>query len=117
MPADKEAWPETEESGGHNPQTGNEAFLAWLETVPDPGQRYSIATSKLEEFQTMVSRLSALRAEAVAAASADESVSSVARRFGVSRQRAYQLLQEAKARAEDDPGVTRRASRRKGDKQ
>src|SRR5580658_2695816 len=62
----------------------NEAFLAWLETVPDPERRYTIATSTLEEYQEMVSRLSALRAGAVADASEDDSVSSVARRFGVS---------------------------------
>ena len=44
----------------------------------------------------MVSQLSELRASAVADASEAGSVSSVARRFGVSRQRAYQLLRQAR---------------------
>jgi transposase-like protein len=93
----------------------NEAFLAWLETVADPERRYTIATSALEQHQEMVSRLSALRAEAVADASEEDSVSSVARRFGVSRQRAYQLLQEAKTREPAAPqDVKRRSSRQKG---
>jgi len=74
----------------------NQAFLAWLETVPDPERRYKFATSAMTNYQDMVSRLSALRAGAVADASADQPVSSVARRFGVSRQRAHQLLKEAK---------------------
>jgi transposase-like protein len=78
---------------------GNKAFLAWLETVPDPERRYNIATSALEDYQEMVNRLSELRAGAVLDASEEDSVSSVARRFGVSRQRAHQLLQQAKARA------------------
>jgi len=77
--------------------TDNQAFLAWLETVPDPERRYKFATSAMTEYQDMVSRLSALRADAVADASAEEPVSAVARRFGVSRQRAHQLLKEAKA--------------------
>jgi hypothetical protein len=96
----------------------NKAFLAWLETVPDPERRYNIATSTLGEYQEIVSRLSAVRAEAVAAASEDDSVSSVARRFGVSRQRAYQLLQEAQAKETAAPtsssGPQRRTIRRKG---
>lgn len=77
----------------------NAAFLAWLETVPDPDQRYNIATSALTEHQEMVTRLSAMRAGAVADASSAAPVSEVARRFGVSRQRAHQLLREAKSRA------------------
>ena len=97
------------------PPPDNEAFLAWLETVPDPERRYSIATSTLEEYQEMVRRLSALRAGAVADASEDDSMSSVARRFGVSRQRAYQLLQEAKTReAAAPPEGKRRTIRQKG---
>jgi transposase-like protein len=74
----------------------NQAFLAWLESVPDPERRYKAATSAMTGYQEMVSRLSALRAGAVADASASQPVSSVARRFGVSRQRAHQLLKEAK---------------------
>jgi hypothetical protein len=75
----------------------NQAFLAWLETVADPERRYKFATSALTSYQEMVSRLSALRAGAVAEASVSQPVSSVARRFGVSRQRAHQLLKEAKS--------------------
>jgi len=89
----------------------NRAFLAWLETVPDPERRYSIATSALEEYQEVVNRLSELRAGAVAEASAEGSVSSVARRFGVSRQRAHQLLQQARAKQVADPEPKRRTSR------
>jgi hypothetical protein len=94
----------------------NDAFLAWLETVPDPEQRYSIATSTLGEFQDLVKRLSALRADAMAAASQEDSISSVARRFGVSRQRAYQLLGESKAKGAADPASPSkgRTKRQKG---
>ena len=111
----------TQSEGEEKPSPpDNQAFLAWLETVPDPERRYNIATSTLEEYQEVVSRLSAVRAEAVAAASEDDSVSSVARRFGVSRQRAYQLLQEAKAKAPSAPapssGEQKRTIRRKGKK-
>jgi hypothetical protein len=94
----------------------NEAFLAWLESVPDPEQRYSIATTTLGEFQEMVKRLSAMRASAVAAASEDDSVSSVARRFGVSRQRAYQLLNESRPKETPVPAPPskRRTKRQRG---
>jgi transposase-like protein len=85
--------PEEEELAPPNNQT----FLAWLESVPDPERRYKAATSAMTEYQDLVSRLSALRAGAVADASASQTVSSVARRFGVSRQRAHQLLKEAKS--------------------
>ena len=100
------------------PPPDNEAFLAWLETVPDPEQRYTIATSTLEEYQGLVHRLSALRAGAVAAASEQDSVSSVARRFGVSRQRAHQLLAEARSKEAAAPPPAKKAgkSRRKGTK-
>jgi hypothetical protein len=94
--------------------TDNRAFLAWLEKVPDPEQRYTLATSAIEEYQEMVSQLSALRAGAVADASTSESVSAVARRFGVSRQRAHQLLKDAQAKGAPTPGTTRRKARRKG---
>jgi transposase-like protein len=108
------------EGEGKPSQPDNKAFLAWLETVPDPERRYNIATSTLEEYQEIVSRLSAVRAEAVAAASEEDSVSSVARRFGVSRQRAYQLLQEARAKETPAPAAPpaqkRRTIRGKGKK-
>ena len=107
----------TEEDERKPTRPDNEAFLAWLETVPDPDQRYSIATSTLGEFQEMVKRLSALRADAVAAASEDDSISSVARRFGVSRQRAYQLLSESKSKEAAVPAsVERRKRRQRGPK-
>jgi transposase-like protein len=101
----------------HKPgRPDNEAFLAWLERVPDPEQRYSIATTTLGEFQDMVKRLSALRADAVAAASEEDSVSSVARRFGVSRQRAYQLLSESRSKETTVPASPpkRRTRRQRG---
>jgi hypothetical protein len=78
----------------HTPD--NEAFLRWLQTVPDPVERYALATSELEKHQATVRRLSSLRAEALADASESESLSSVARRLGVSRQRAHQLVNETK---------------------
>jgi hypothetical protein len=112
--------PNKPEASPPPPTPDNDAFLAWLETVRDPEERYSIATSTLEEFQETVSRLSALRADAVAAASQEEPVSSVARRFGVSRQRAYQLIRESRARDTTAPEPAsdrqRRAGRRKGTK-
>jgi hypothetical protein len=98
------------------PAADSAAFLAWLETVPDPERRYGIATSTLEEYQQMVNRLSALRAGAVAAAAKDDSVTSVARRFGVSRQRAYQLLQDAKTREAPSPGTKHAKKPREGKK-
>jgi hypothetical protein len=95
----------------------NKAFLAWLETLPDPEQRYRAATSALEEYQGIVNQLSELRAGAVADASAQGPVSSVARRFGVSRQRAYQLLQQARTRRPAPEEQKRRKGRQKGTEQ
>ena len=74
----------------------NDAFLKWLESVPDPVERYALATSELEKYQETVRSLSSLRAEALADASKTESLSSVARRLGVSRQRAHQLVNDPK---------------------
>ena len=86
-------------SDDDRPPADNDAFMAWLKKVPDPERRYTIATSALEEHQKVVRELSALRAEAVADAAEDEdSISAVARKFGVSRQRAHQLVNEARAR-------------------
>lgn len=90
------------------PVQDNEAFLAWLASVPDPEHRYNIATTAMTEHQEMVARLSAMRGDAVAAAAQDQPVSSLARRLGVSRQRAHQLIQEAKDRG--------RSPREKGDR-
>lgn len=91
-----------------------DAFLRWLATVPDPVERYSKATEALGEHQRAVQRLSALRASAVSDAAEESSLSEVARRLNMSRQRAHQLAQEAKARQEKKPGA-KRQGRRKGD--
>lgn len=92
-----------------------ESFVRWLETVPDPVARYSMATEALEEHQRAVERLSSLRAEAVAdAAEEKDSLAAVARILGVSRQRAHQLVQEAKSREARSPGRKARPARRKG---
>jgi hypothetical protein len=94
----------------------NKAFLAWLQTLPDPEQRYRVATSALEDYQEVVNQLSELRASAVSDASEESSVSSVARRFGVSRQRAHQLLRQAKRREPAPAERERRENRQKGSK-
>jgi transposase-like protein len=52
----------------------------------------------------------------VAAAAKDDSVTSVARRFGVSRQRAYQLLQDEKTREAPSPGTKRAKKPQEGKK-
>jgi hypothetical protein len=89
--------PEDKKSSAKAPHTpDNEAFLRWLQTVPDPVERYALATSELEKYQKTMRSLSSLRGEALADASETESLSSVARRLGVSRQRAHQLVNEAK---------------------
>jgi hypothetical protein len=88
------------------PTADTEAFLGWLETVPDPVQRYSLATSELQKYQETVQRLSSLRAEALADASEEDSLSALARRLGVSRQRAHQLVNESKGRGKKPRPVT-----------
>ncbi len=67
----------------------------------------------MEKHQEMVRRLSELRALAMAHASEEDSVSAVARRLGVSRQRAYQLLNEAKSRTPKATAASR-ANRQRG---
>jgi hypothetical protein len=91
----------------------NKTFLSWLQTLPDAEQRYRTATSALEDYQKMVNQLSEVRAAAVADASQEDPVSTVARRFGISRQRAHQLLQQARNN-EPAPVPRRRKARRKG---
>jgi hypothetical protein len=81
------------------PPADTEAFLKWLEKVPDPVRRYSLATSELQKHQETVQRLSALRSEALADASEEDSLSALARRLGVSRQRAYQLVNESRSKS------------------
>lgn len=90
-----------------------DAFLAWLEKVPDPVTRYQRATAALVDHQRAIERLSALRAAAAADAAEDDSLSSVAKVLGVSRQRVHQLVREAKAQ-EKTPSGTKRPARRKG---
>lgn len=84
------------EASPRPPTADTEAFLRWLEKVPDPVRRYSLATSELQKHQETVQRLSSLRAEALADASEEDSLSALARRLGVSRQRAHQLVTESK---------------------
>jgi hypothetical protein len=85
-----------------------DAFVAWLATVPDPVARYSLATEALNEHQEAVRRLSELRAGAVEDAAALDSLATVARRLGMSRQRVHQLVNEAKARRDRSSGVDHR---------
>jgi hypothetical protein len=75
-----------------------DAFLRWLQTVPDPMERYALATSSLEKYQDAVQQLASLRAGALADATEGESLSELARRLGVSRQRAYQIVSESRSR-------------------
>jgi hypothetical protein len=87
--------------GDDEPPVGDSAaFIAWLETVPDAERRYALATSALEHHQDLIRQFSAMRADAVADAAEEDSISGVARRLGVSRQRAHQLVQEARARSQ-----------------
>jgi hypothetical protein len=102
----------TEDEGQEKPpRRDTEAFLRWLEKVPDPVRRYSLATSELQKHQETVQRLSSLRSEALASASEEDSLSSLARQLGVSRQRAHQLVAESKGkRQKDKPALTKGAS-------
>ena len=90
-----------------------DAFVAWLEKVPDPVTRYQRATEALADHQRAVERLSAMRAAAAADAAEEGSLSTVAKLLGVSRQRVHQLVQEARTR-EKKPSGTKRPVRRKG---
>jgi|SRR5450755_94865 DNA-directed RNA polymerase specialized sigma24 family protein len=98
------------------PVEQTEAFLAWLEAVPDPRERYWRATKELERHQQAVERLSGVRAMAASDAYASgETVRALAKELGVSPARVHQLLQDAKARTETESGPTRRPSgRQKG---
>jgi transposase-like protein len=108
---------DAEQPGSDPPADGTEAFLAWLESVPDPQERYRRATDELERHQRAVERLSELRA--AAAADAYESAGSVrglASEWGVSPTRAHQLIQEGQSGQE---GTAKRKStkRRSSDRQ
>ena len=93
-----------------------DAFVAWLETLPNPVERYHAAKEALEAHQEAVRRLSAVRASALADAAEEDSVSGLARTLGVSRQRAHQLIREAKERAQaaapEKRGRTRKGKKR-----
>lgn len=102
------------------PQTegGTEAFLQWLEGVPDPRERYRQATVKLEKHQKAVELLSSVRAAAASDAYASgETVRALAKQLEVSPSRVHQLIQEAaKGRSAKVKGQKRRSSgRQKGD--
>jgi hypothetical protein len=100
-------------SAASPPSADTEAFLKWLEKVPDPVRRYSLATSELQKHQKTVQRLSSLRAEALADASEQDSLSALARRLGVSRQRAHQLVGESKGKSNKSSARGARPPRRK----
>lgn len=104
--------------GGASPRTNKETekFLAWLDGVPDPRERYRRATEELERHQQAVVQLSGVRAAAAADAYEEgDSVRALAERLGVSPSRVHQLIQEAKAQPAKAAGRKRRRSgRQKG---
>jgi DNA-directed RNA polymerase specialized sigma24 family protein len=92
-----------------------ERFLAWLEGVPDPQERYRRATEELERHQQVVERLSSVRASAAADAyESGETVRALAEQLGVSPSRVHQLIQEAKSRSQKETGPKRQQGRKKG---
>jgi DNA-directed RNA polymerase specialized sigma24 family protein len=94
----------------------NDAFLEWLEQVPDPRERYRRATEELERHQQAMERLSSLRAAAVADAyDSGETIRSLAEEFNVSPARVHQIIQTASGRPTEAPGQGRRSRRRKGE--
>jgi hypothetical protein len=92
-----------------------DAFVAWLERLPSPVERYRAAREALEAHQEAVQRLSAIRASALVEAAEEDTVTGLARSLGVSRQRAHQLIREAKQRAEASASE-KRGRARKGKK-
>ena len=99
-----------------DPERSDEAFLEWLESLPDARSRYEQATTALERHQQAVQRLSGLRASAAAECYGEgESLQDVAQTLGVSRARVHQLVQEGRKQAA--PGSSGRRQRRKGKKQ
>ena len=104
-------------SDGPDKDANNDAFLEWLEQVPDPRERYRRATQELERHQQAMERLSSLRASAVADAYDDgETIRSLAEEFDVSPARVHQIIQTASGRPSEAPGEGRRSRRRKGEK-
>jgi DNA-directed RNA polymerase specialized sigma24 family protein len=98
------------------PRGDSNKFLAWLEGVPDPRERYQRATAELEKHQEAVERLSAVRATAASDAyESGETIRALAEQLGVSPARVHQLIQEAKARSAKETGPKRRPTgRQKG---
>ena len=91
-----------------------EKFLAWLEGVPDPQERYRRATEELEHHQHAVERLSSVRAAAAADSyESGKTVRALAEHLGVSPSRVHQLIQEAKGRSLKETRPKRRQSGRK----
>jgi DNA-directed RNA polymerase specialized sigma24 family protein len=103
---------------GNSPQAQDDSksFLAWLEAVPDPRERYRRATEELDKHQKAVERLSAVRATAASDAyESGETIRALAEQLGVSPARVHQLIQEAKARSAKETGPKRRPTgRQKG---
>jgi predicted transcriptional regulator len=98
------------------PKTGtdSDAFLAWLEQVPDPRERYRRATQELEKHQQAVERLSSLRVAAAADAyESGDTVRGLAGELGVSPARMHQLIQQARQGPAKEPAQKRRRSSRK----
>lgn len=86
-------------------EDGADVFVASLERLPDPDERYRQATEELERHQQAIERLSSVRADAAAEAyDSGDSVRSLAQRLGVSPSRVHQLIKEARARSANDPG-------------
>jgi DNA-directed RNA polymerase specialized sigma24 family protein len=109
--------PERKESEAVSPEAGRdtERFLAWLEGVPDPQERYRHATRELGRHQEVVERLSSVRASAAADAyESGKTVRALAEQLGVSPSRVHQLISEAKSRSQKETGPKRRPGRKKG---
>jgi DNA-directed RNA polymerase specialized sigma24 family protein len=111
MPAREKPASESSQS-----QDETEAFMEWLEGVPDPQERYRRATAELEKHQQVVERLSSVRALAASDAYASgDTVRALAEQLGVSPSRVHQLIQEAKAHSAKGKGQKRRSpGRQKG---
>lgn len=105
------------ESDAPDTDGNNDAFLEWLERVPDPRERFRRATQELEKHQQAVERLSALRAEAAADAYASgDTVRALADELDVSPARVHQIIKTASGRPAEAPEKGRPSRRRKGEK-
>jgi hypothetical protein len=102
-----------DQSSDSQPDGDSEAFLTWLESVPDPRERYRRATDELEKHQQAVERLSAVRAAAASDAyESGETFRALAEQLGVSPARVHQLIQESKARSTKESASKGRPRRR-----